>query len=312
MKSKTQNPKPKTTAAAAEPDGLVEDFLQFMHVERNSSPRTIINYRHALETLKQKLSGFSTWEELTADHFRRYLFDQMKAEMGRATTRLHFAAFRSFFKFLTRRCGWTKNPLLEVQLPKPEKKLPVVLTLTQVETMLNLPMTTPKEKQAPVWAAERDTAILELFYSTGIRMSELQGLNVEHVDVYSETLRVLGKGRKERVCPIGGPAVRALQKYQSKLGVYEGPLFRSKVGKRMSTVAITDVVEKYWKLSGMPVHVTPHKFRHSFATHLLNNGADLRSVQTLLGHASLSTTQIYTHVSTQRMKEVYDEAHPRA
>jgi len=312
MKSKTQNPKPKTTAATAEPDGLVEDFLQFMHVERNSSPRTIINYRHALETLKQKLSGFSTWEELTADHFRRYLFDQMKAEMGRATTRLHFAAFRSFFKFLTRRCGWTKNPLLEVQLPKPEKKLPVVLTLTQVETMLNLPMTTPKEKQAPVWAAERDTAILELFYSTGIRMSELQGLNVEHVDVYSETLRVLGKGRKERVCPIGGPAVRALQKYQSKLGVYEGPLFRSKVGKRMSTVAITDVVEKYWKLSGMPVHVTPHKFRHSFATHLLNNGADLRSVQTLLGHASLSTTQIYTHVSTQRMKEVYDEAHPRA
>jgi integrase/recombinase XerC len=312
MKSKTQNPKPKTTAAEAEPDGLVEDFLQFMHVERNSSPRTIINYRHALETLKQKLSGFSTWEELTADHFRRYLFDQMKAEMGRATTRLHFAAFRSFFKFLTRRCGWTKNPLLEVQLPKPEKKLPVVLTLTQVETMLNLPMTTPKEKQAPVWAAERDTAILELFYSTGIRMSELQGLNVEHVDVYSETLRVLGKGRKERVCPIGGPAVRALQKYQSKLGVYEGPLFRSKVGKRMSTVAITDVVEKYWKLSGMPVHVTPHKFRHSFATHLLNNGADLRSVQTLLGHASLSTTQIYTHVSTQRMKEVYDEAHPRA
>ena len=312
MKSKSQNPKPKTTGAEAEPDSLVEDFLQFMHVERNSSPRTIINYRHALETLKQKLSGFSTWEELTADHFRRYLFDQMKAEMGRATTRLHFAAFRSFFKFLTRRCGWTKNPLLEVQLPKPEKKLPVVLTLTQVETMLNLPMTTPKEKQAPVWAAERDTAILELFYSTGIRMSELQGLNVEHVDVYSETLRVLGKGRKERVCPIGGPAVRALQKYQSKLGVYEGPLFRSKVGKRMSTVAITDVVEKYWKLSGMPVHVTPHKFRHSFATHLLNNGADLRSVQTLLGHASLSTTQIYTHVSTQRMKEVYDEAHPRA
>ena len=312
MKSKSQNPKPKTTGAEAEPDSLVEDFLQFMHVERNSSPRTIINYRHALETLKQKLSGFSTWEALTADHFRRYLFDQMKAEMGRATTRLHFAAFRSFFKFLTRRCGWTKNPLLEVQLPKPEKKLPVVLTLTQVETMLNLPMTTPKEKQAPVWAAERDTAILELFYSTGIRMSELQGLNVEHVDVYSETLRVLGKGRKERVCPIGGPAVRALQKYQSKLGVYEGPLFRSKVGKRMSTVAITDVVEKYWKLSGMPVHVTPHKFRHSFATHLLNNGADLRSVQTLLGHASLSTTQIYTHVSTQRMKEVYDGAHPRA
>lgn len=312
MKSKPQNPKSKTAVAKADRDLLVEDFLQFMHVERNASPRTLINYRHALETLKHKLSSFTAWDALTAEDFRRYLFDQFKAKLGRATIRLHFAAFRSFFKFLTRRCGWTKNPLLEVQLPKPEKKLPVVLTLTQVITMLDLPLTTPKEKQAPVWAAERDAAILELFYSTGIRMSELQGLNVEHVDVYSETLRVMGKGRKERLCPIGSPAVKALQKYQSKLGVYDGPLFRSKVGKRMSTVAITDIVQKYWKLSGMPIHVTPHKFRHSFATHLLNNGADLRSVQTLLGHASLSTTQIYTHVSTQRMKEVYDGAHPRA
>ncbi len=283
-----------------------------MEVERSASLRTMENYRHAMDTLRAKHRGFTSWEALTADDFRKYLFEQMKAGLGRATIRLHFAAFRSFYKFLTRRRGWTKNPLLDVQLPKPEKKLPVVLTLTQVEQMLELPLTTPKEKQAPAWAGERDAAILELLYSTGIRLSELTALNVEDVDVYSETMRVFGKGRKERVCPIGGPALLAMQRYQSKLGVHHGPLFRSKVGKRMSTQAVNDIVTKYWRLSGLPIQVTPHKFRHSFATHLLNNGADLRSVQTLLGHASLSTTQIYTHVTTERMKQVYDKAHPRA
>lgn len=303
MPGSSQEPKTRNEETA---------FLEFMEVERSASPRTQENYRHALDTLRAKHRGFKSWEALTADDFRRYLFEQMKAGLGRATIRLHFAAFRSFYKFLTRRRGWTNNPLLEVQLPKPEKKLPVVLTLTQVEQMLALPLTAPKEKQAPAWAGERDAAILELFYSSGIRLSELVALNVDDVDVYSETMRVFGKGRKERVCPIGGPALRAMQRYQSKLGVHHGPLFRSKVGKRMSVQAVNDVVAKYWRLSGLPVQVTPHKFRHSFATHLLNNGADLRSVQTLLGHASLSTTQIYTHVSTERMKQVYDKAHPRA
>jgi site-specific recombinase XerD len=259
-----------------------------------------------------KHRGFTSWDALTADDFRKYLFEQMKAGLGRATIRLHFAALRSFFKFLTRRRGWVANPLLEVQLPKPEKKLPVTLTVTQVESMLDLPLKTPKEKQAPAWAPERDAAILEMFYSTGVRISELASMNVADVDIYTETVRVIGKGRKERICPAGGPALAALQRYRAKAGVHDGPLFRSKVGKRMSTVAIGDIVKKYWRLSGLPVNVTPHKFRHSFATHLLNNGADLRSVQELLGHASLSTTQIYTHVTTDRMKKVYDEAHPRA
>ncbi len=312
MKSASRKQSPPAAPAILQRDERSEDFLQFMEVERNASPRTLTNYRHALETARRNLRGFAGWEALTADDFRKYLFDQMKADRDRATIRLHFAALRSFFKFLTRRRGLTNNPLLDVQLPKLEKKLPVVLTLTQVEQMLALPLTAPKEKQAPLWAAERDNAILELFYSTGVRISELASLNVADVDIYSETLRVIGKGRKERVCPIGGPAVRAMQSYQSKAGIYDGPLFRSKVGKRMTVQAISNVVDKYRKLSGLPLQVTAHKFRHSFATHLLNNGADLRSVQTLLGHASLSTTQIYTHVSTQRMKEVYDDAHPRA
>ncbi len=293
-------------------DELAASFLQFMEGERNSSPRTLENYRHAIETFREKHKGFTTWEALTPDDFRRYLFEQMKAELGRATIRLHFAALRSFFKYLTRRKGWTANPLLEVQLPKQERQLPVTLTVAQVESMLELPLTTPKEKQAPAWAGERDAAILEMFYSTGVRISELAGMNVSDLDVYTETVKVMGKGRKERLCPVGSHAINAVQRYRSKAGVHDGPLFRSKVGRRMTTQAIGDVVNKYRQLSGLPLNVTPHKFRHSFATHLLNNGADLRSVQELLGHANLSTTQIYTHVTTERMKKVYNDAHPRA
>ena len=293
-------------------DNLPAGFLKFLEVERRSSPRTLENYRHALDEFRHRHPGFTTWEALTADDFRQYLFAMMKREMGRATIRLHFAAMRSFFKWLTRRQGWKHNPLLDVQLPKQEKKLPVILTITQIEQMLDLPMKTPKDKQAPVWAAERDAAILELFYSTGMRLSELASLDVGDIDTISESVRVFGKGRKERMCPIGSHALTAIQRYRAKAGVHEGPLFRSKLGTRITIQAIGDVVDKYWKKSGLPIHVTPHKLRHSFATHLLNNGADLRAVQSLLGHASLSTTQIYTHVSTQRMKEVYEAAHPRA
>lgn len=295
-----------------QPDPLSAAFLDFMHGEKNAAERTLENYRHALDTFRSKHPDFTSWDTLTADHYRRYLFEMMKAGTARSTIRLHFAALRSFHTWLTRRQGWTHNPLLEVQLPKNEKKLPIVLTVAQVITMLDLPLTIPKEKQAPPWAPERDQAILELFYSSGVRLSELAGLDVHDIDTFSETMRVIGKGRKERLCPLGAPALRAIQVYRSKAGVHDGPLFLGKTKKRLTLQALGDIVKKYWKLSGLPVKVTPHKFRHSFATHLLNNGADLRSVQSLLGHASLSTTQIYTHVTTERMKEVYQDAHPRA
>ncbi len=294
-------------------DDLSAAFLSFLEVERRCSPRTLENYRHALDEFRRRQPGFAKWDVLTADDFRRYLFEMMKRELGRATIRLHFAAMRSFFKWLTRRRGWKHNPLLDVQLPKQEKKLPVVLTLAQIEQMLELPMKLdPKIKRSAVWAPERDAAILELFYSTGMRLSELAALDVEDIDTISESVRVFGKGRKERMCPVGSHALIAIQRYRAKAGVHEGALFLSKLKKRITTQAIGDVVDKYWAASGLPIHVTPHKLRHSFATHLLDAGADLRAVQELLGHASLSTTQIYTHVSTQRMKEVYQAAHPRA
>jgi len=295
------------------PDKLAEGFLEFLDVERRASPRTLANYEHALDEFRRRHPGFAGWDALTADDFRQHLFAMMKRDLGRATIRLHFAALRSFFKWLTRRQGWKHNPLLDVQLPKQEKKLPVVLTVAQIERMLGLPMTldVPVKRAAP-WGPERDAAILELFYSTGMRLSELAALDVDDIDTISECVRVFGKGRKERLCPVGSHALLAVQRYRQKAGIHGGALFLSRLRKRMTIQSIADVVDKYWKASGLPVHVTPHKLRHSFATHLLNNGADLRAVQSLLGHASLSTTQIYTHVSTQRMKEVYESAHPRA
>ncbi len=299
-------------AAPPEEDPLAVEFLGFLDAERRCSQRTLENYRHALASFRSRQATPKAWEELTADDFRRDLFELMKRETGRATIRLHYAALRGFYKWLVRRRGLVSNPLLEVQLPKLEKKLPVVLTVDQVVQMLELPLKLPKERQATAWAPERDAAVLELFYSTGMRLAELAGLDVADLDAYSETARVFGKGRKERLCPVGSHAMAAVQRYRAKAGVHDGPLFRGKSGRRITVRAVADIVEKYRRLSGLPINVTPHKFRHSFATHLLDNGADLRSVQSLLGHASLSTTQIYTHVSTRRMTEVYDAPHPRA
>ena len=292
-------------------DRLLEEFLDFMEVERNSSPRTVENYRHALGEFRKSVAT-PPWKELTADHFRRYLFALSKRDLARPTIRLHFAALRSFFKFLTQRHGLIVNPLKEVQLPKLEKKLPLVLTATQIDELLSAPLRVERSKRAPVWMPARDAAILELFYSSGLRLAELVSLNVESVDPFTESVRVLGKGRKERVVPVGAPALLAIQKYRQEANVHSGPLFLSKVRKRIAHVNVGLVVKRYLPHTSIPVRVSPHKLRHSFATHLLDAGADLRSVQALLGHASLSTTQIYTHVTVDRLKRAYDDAHPRA
>jgi site-specific recombinase XerD len=188
----------------------------------------------------------------------------------------------------------------------------VVLTEAQVIELLELPFRVKRSRQAPPWLAARDAAILEVFYGSGIRLAELAGLNVGDFDLIGETVRVRGKGGKDRICPVGPPAIRALERYRFEAGVREGALFISKLRKRLSARSIEMLLEKYLEISSIPLRVTPHKLRHSFATHLLEHGADLRCVQELLGHASLSTTQLYTHVTVERMKKVYDEAHPRA
>jgi integrase/recombinase XerC len=302
---------PRRPRPTREPDRLVAGFVEFLEVERHASPRTVANYRHALRCFSVRQEGKS-WRASTADDFRAFLFDLMKARAARTTIRLHFAALRTFFKFLAERHGLENNPLKAVQLPKLEKKLPVVLTIKQMEQLLAAPFQMERAKQAAPWAAARDAAILELFYSSGLRLEELASLNVEDVDPYTETARVFGKGRKERICPVGAPALTALQRYRHEANVHRGPLFVSKLRRRLSRRNIWAMMKKYQRQAGLPVAVSPHKLRHSFATHLLDAGADLRSVQSLLGHASLSTTQIYTHVTVERMKRVYDQAHPRA
>ncbi len=299
-------------AAASEADAWQEQFLSFLSVEQAASPKTLENYAHALATFRRVSKTFASWGACTAEDFRQHLFHLMKQETARATVRLHFSALRSFYKWCRQRKGLPASPLADVLLPKREKKLPVVLTLQQVLRLLEAPLHFSHERQAPTWAGPRDAAILELFYSTGMRLHELAGLDVEAIDWLTDTARVLGKGRKERLCPIGSHAMLALQRYRQAADVHAGPLFRSKLRRRITTRAVADVLEKYLAVAEIPFRATPHKLRHSFATHLLNNGADLRSVQELLGHSSLSTTQIYTHVTTERMKAVYDSAHPRA
>jgi integrase/recombinase XerC len=293
-------------------DRLLERYLEYLEVERNASPRTVIAYRHALAKFKHFGDDKISWAECTAQQFRGFLLDCMKSGMARSYVRLTFAALRSFYKYLVEREGLRDNPLKEVQLPKMEKKLPIVLSVSQVDELLTAPNRTERQAQAPPWAASRDAAMMELFYSSGLRLSELVTLNVADVDTFSETVRVLGKGRKERIVPVGQLALRAIEQYRRQANVQSGPLFLSKLRKRMSSRSIWLMLKKHLSQTSIQLRVSPHKLRHSFATHLLDNGADLRSVQTLLGHANLSTTQIYTHVTMERVKKAYDEAHPRS
>ncbi len=287
--------------ASHKKDPLIEEFLRYLANERNASPRTLKAYRHALTAFRAE--NQTPWKKCRGDDFRDYLFSIAKRGQARSYVRLQFSALRTFYQFLAARKGLRGNPVREVQLPKIEKKLPLVLTRQQVEELLAAPTRESKSRSAPVWMPLRDVAIMELFYSSGLRLGELAALDVAAVDLYTESVRVFGKGRKERVCPVGLPALEAISRYRAAANVHSGPLFINKSRTRISTRSI---------FTSIPISISPHKLRHSFATHMLDRGADLRSVQALLGHASLSTTQIYTHVTVERLKKAYTDAHPRA
>ncbi len=300
----------EAASASERKDPLAGEFLRYLAVERNASSRTLKAYRQALATFRAETK--TSWKKCTANDFRDYLFALMKRGQARSYVRLQFSAFRTFYQFLAARKGLRSNPVREVQLPKLDKKLPLVLTRQQVEELLAAPACVAKNRAAPVWMPLRDVAIMELFYSSGLRLSELTALDVADVDLYTESVRVLGKGRKERVCPVGLPALEAISRYRAAANVHSGPLFISKSRRRISTRSIWLVLKRYLRHTSIPISISPHKLRHSFATHMLDRGADLRSVQALLGHASLSTTQIYTHVTVERLKKAYADAHPRA
>ncbi len=300
----------KATGALANRDALADEFLRYLTIERNASPRTLKAYREALGAFRAK--NKTPWKKCTVDDFRDYLFAIMKRGQARSYVRLQFSALRTFYQFLSARKGLRTNPVREVLLPKIDKKLPLVLTRQQIDELLAAPLKIDKNRAAPVWMPLRDVAIMELFYSSGLRLSELAALSVADVDLYTESVRVLGKGRKERICPVGLPALEAISRYRAAANVHAGPLFINKSRRRMSTRSIWLVLKRYLRHTSIPISISPHKLRHSFATHMLDRGADLRSVQALLGHASLSTTQIYTHVTVERLKKAYADAHPRA
>lgn len=298
----------------AEAEAAVCRFLAYMEGEKSASPHTLEAYGRTLRQFMDWMgSRFAGWRSCGADNFRAWLYEALQQQLKPASIRLRFAALRSLYGYLMRREGVSENPLADVTLPRARHNLPVHLSIGQMEELLALPLRTPADKKSPPWLPYRDAAILELFYSCGIRLSELVALNADALLPGESCVRVLGKGRKERLVPVGGYALEAIGRYRS-LACLEpkGPLFISRLGRRMTGRSVQLMLDKYLRCSDIPFHISPHKLRHTFATHLLDAGADLRAVQELLGHASLSTTQIYTHVTKTRMREAYMKAHPRA
>ena len=320
-------------SASATSDRLADDvqcdqFFSHLQSDRGASPYTQRNYRQALTDFSQWRAKVAEerpprWTQLVRDDFRGYLRSLGRKGLSPAAVRLRFSALRSFYRFLIRRGHLQASPVRHLSLPKPAKRLPRFLTVEQMLALLEAP--------AKAWAAVedktdrrsrksdylRDTALLETIYSCGLRVSEIASMSLEDIRWEEQVVRVMGKGKKERLLPIGKLALLAIQRYRESLAVKSvrpQPVF---LGHPNRATAISPRViqlrlKRYLISCGLDPKLSPHKLRHSYATHLLDRGADLRSVQELLGHAHLATTQVYTHVGTERLKKAYDSAHPRA
>jgi len=310
-------------------DKWIHKFLLHLATDRGASAYTQRNYRQALTEFagwhREECQSPPAWEKLQRDDFRNYLRYLGRHNLSRAATQLRFSALRTFYKFLLRHDVVEMLPIKNLSLPKPEKRLPKFLTVQQMKDLLEAPLKlleTRQHKEGPgrplsTTACLRDVAVLETIYSCGLRISELCGLRAEDIDWSERLIRVRGKGKKERLVPIGEPAWKAIQSYWSALKQPpSGPssvfLAETKKAAPLKPLQLSRRLKQYLVIAGLDPALTPHKLRHSYATHLLDAGADLRSVQELLGHAHLVTTQVYTHVTTERLKKAYDAAHPRA
>ena len=315
-------------------DPQLDHFLRYLSGERDASVHTLKNYRmDILQFAAQKWGAAAqppfAWREADRYAARRFLAGFQRDGKKATTTNRKLSSLRSFYRFLIREGQADINPFSGVPSPKLPKRLPKVLSVVDAGRLLDAPRKAepppgveknPRLKAFADYARQRDAAMLELLYSTGMRVSELTGLSADRVDYLSGVIKVRGKGKKERLCPMGNPAARALKAALAARDVWllalgrrgTAALFINKNGGGLTTRSVERMLKKYAQLVGLPPNLSPHALRHSFATHLLDAGADLRSVQELLGHASLSTTQIYTHVSIERLKAVYDAAHPRA
>ncbi|MBU4459492.1 MAG: tyrosine recombinase XerC [Verrucomicrobia bacterium] len=315
-------------------DPNVRQFIQYLEAERNASAHTLDAYLTDLQQFADLTWGAGAASPLawvSCDRFsaRRFLVGFQKQGLSPTTTARKASSLRAFFRFLLREEIVGANPFAAVHLPRRERRLPKVLTVADAGRLLDAPAklaaaalkdeTLPERRRWIEYAAARDAAILELLYSTGMRIAECAGLRETSLDFISGVARVLGKGKKERLCPLGNPAIRALRRALelrdlafADLPRRDKPMFVGHTGGRLTPRSIQRMLKPSLIAANLSPDITPHTLRHSFATHLLDAGADLRSVQELLGHASLSTTQLYTHVSIERMREVYEKAHPKA
>lgn len=293
----------------------IQKFHQYLSKEKDYSHHTVLAYVRDVNQFvdyyleSQKGVDVFTPKTITKDNIRDYLGSLMRYGVEKKSIVRKISSIRAYFKYLCKVEIIDSDPSISLEAPKLGKHLPTYLKESEIRHVFQK-ISQDTEKGA------RDRAIFELFYGTGIRLSELASLNVQDVDMISETVRVLGKGRKERILPLGKQAGKSIQIYLSKRssneGVDKAALFLNRFGKRLSTRGIQLVVRQWLSLVSNKEKLSPHILRHSFATHLLDNGADLKAVKELLGHESLSTTQIYTHLSTEHLKKVYEQAFPRA
>ena len=311
---------------------MIHRFLRYLERERNASEHTLDAYRRDLVQFVDNVLGAdlkqpTTDEAINARAAHRYLVRLSEWNLARTSTLRKLSALRSFCYFLVREGNLLVNPFTGLRRPKQKRNLPHVLSVDEVRSLLDAPSRYWRRAYSsdcalrgePTFAAARDCAILEVIYSGGMRISEAIQLELDDVDLISGVARLRGKGKKERLCVLGKPALSALREYlaeRARLGFAgrreRGILFRNQRGGPLTVRSVQRQFKVYLSESGLPVDYTPHALRHSFASHLLDAGADLRSVQEMLGHSSLSTTQIYTHITPERLRRVYEIAHPRA
>lgn len=288
----------------------LKNFIVYLEYEKNVSAHTIIAYKTDLEEFSVFLDSRTLGNIGKIDHLliREYLACLLKKGHKKSSIGRKLATLRSFFKFLVREKLIYKNPILYISTPKQEERIPSFLEMDEVKGLIEMPDRSTVE-------GLRDASILEVLYSTGIRVSELAGLDVQAVDFIGGVIKVKGKGGKERMVPIGERALDCLGTYLKARRSEQGDkqaLFLNYRATGFSVRSVNRLIDKYVKLVSIKKHVTPHTLRHTFATHLLNAGCDLRAIQEMLGHVNLSTTQVYTHLTIQRLKKVYDKAHPHA
>ncbi len=313
-------------------DPALRRFFDYLETERNASPHTLAGYRLDIGQFADFVWGAAAvppypWADVDRFKARQFLAARQRAGGAASSTGRKLSALKAFYRFLQREQLAPGSPFSGLRAPKRARTLPDVLSVDEVARLLAMPAQLLAEDRrarpaAPAavraYGATRDRAILEVLYSTGARVSEVAGLTEKQVDLLSGVMIVRGKGKKERMCPLGRPACQALRaaieeaQHAWPLSMEPRRVFRNARGQPLTARSIERMMKRCLVAAGLNPNLTPHSLRHSFATHLLDAGADLRSVQELLGHASLSTTQIYTHVSVERLKQVYEEAHPRA